>query len=39
MDIFVVTALIAGVAIGFVVGFAAIWMYCCGRENNPPTIE
>ncbi len=36
MNIFVINALIAGVAIGFVVGFAAIWMYCCGKEKKTP---
>ena len=36
MNIFVITALIAGVAVGFVIGFASIWMYCCGikKENT-----
>jgi len=34
MNIFVITALISGVAVGFVIGFATIWIYCCGRKEN-----
>jgi|GEM_PF-1408780 len=36
MSLFIITALIAGVAIGFVVGFAAIWMYCCNKDKETP---